>query len=71
MIEIEPGAPTSDRENPYNMTQDDIQISDLTLDGGYCRKRCGVQYGARAEYGIHAAAITRSVFRQRNARDPL
>lgn len=54
---IEPGSPTTDRENPWNMTRDGLVVSDLSLDAG-----------GLADYGIHAAALTRSFFRNIQAK---
>lgn len=61
MITIEPGAATTGRDNPYNMTQDSIEISDIGLHG-MSGKGFAAGLGT-AQYGIYAAAITRSVFR--------
>ena len=61
MITIEPGAATTDRENPFNMTQDDIEISDIELHGMSGKHL--PPGGATATYGIYAASITRSNFK--------
>ena len=61
ILTIEPGAKTTDRENPFNMTQDGVEISDLTLHG--MAGKDFPPHGATASYGIYAAAITRSVIR--------
>lgn len=70
LLLVEPGAPTTDRNSPFNMTQDGIELSDIGLHGmGGTLDKKGRPIGpATAQYGLYAAAITRSVFRNVGAR---